>query len=103
MRAVVAQARASLAVNEADLKAAEQNLAVAHCSLGDCYANGWGVPKDYAEAYKWYNLASGQGYRDATTERDALAAMMTPEQIAEAQRLSREFQPHKESASGNSN
>ena len=37
-------------------------------------------------------------YPDATSERDALAALMTPDQIAEAQRLSREFQPHTESA-----
>jgi hypothetical protein len=84
-------------------KAAEQNNALAQYRLGVCYAEGKGVARNAIEAYKWYNLASAQGYTDATTERDTLAASMTPEQIAEAQRLSREFQPHKESASGNSN
>lgn len=72
-------------------KASEKNLAVAHCSLGDCYANGWGLTKDFVEAYKWFHLASSQGYSDATTERDALAALMTPDQIAKAQKLCREL------------
>jgi TPR repeat protein len=29
------------------------------------YVNGQGVPQDYAEALKWYHLASDQGYADA--------------------------------------
>jgi len=61
------------------------------------------VPKDYVEAYKWFNLASAQGNINATSDRDNLAASMTPDQIAEGQRLSRGFQPHTESASTNSN
>lgn len=48
------------------------------------------------------NLGDARIYPDATSEREALAALMTPDQIIEAQRLSREFQPHKESVSGNS-
>ena len=85
-------------------RAANQNDAYAQDVLGYCYANGRGVTTNLVEAYEWYNLASAQGYvnggyTSATTERDALAALMTPDQIAQAQRLSSEFQSHKESAS----
>ncbi|HUZ06961.1 MAG TPA: tetratricopeptide repeat protein, partial [Candidatus Paceibacterota bacterium] len=83
-------------------KAAEQNHAKAQGCLGLCYATGDGVPRNFIEAYKWFNLASIQGIVSATTHRDNLAASMTPDQIAEAQRLSREFKPQKESASINS-
>jgi hypothetical protein len=55
------------------------------------YAIGRGVPKDYVLAYKWHNLAAAQGYEKAKKNRDILHTMMTPQQIAEAQRLSREF------------
>jgi TPR repeat protein len=74
-------------------KAAEQNHAKAQGCLGLCYATGAGVPRDFIKAYKWFNLASIQGIVSATTHRDAIAASMTPDQIAEAQRLSREFKP----------
>ncbi|HEY1716730.1 MAG TPA: tetratricopeptide repeat protein [Verrucomicrobiae bacterium] len=83
-------------------KAAEQNHAKAQGCLGLCYATGEGVPRDFIEAYKWFNLASIQGIASATTHRDDLAASMTPDQIAEAQKLSREFKPRKESAASNS-
>ena len=82
-------------------KAAEQNHAKAQGCLGLCYATGDGVPRDFIEAYKWFNLASIQGIASATTHRDDLAASMTPDQIEKAQRLSREFKSHMESASGN--
>lgn len=29
--------------------------------LGECYENGEGVKKDYAEAVKWYHKAAAQG------------------------------------------
>ncbi len=41
----------------------------------------------------WYNLAVAQGYKDAGKWRDSLAKQMTPEQIAEAQKLAREWKP----------
>ena len=73
------------------------------CSLGYHYEYGQGVAKNPVEAYKWLNLASAQGWTMAATNRDTLAASMTPDQIAEAQKLSTEFQPQTESASTNSN
>jgi hypothetical protein len=39
--------------------------AEAENSLGDCYANGWGVTKDPAEAVKWYSKAADQNDDDA--------------------------------------
>ena len=41
---------------------AEQGLAEAQLALGSMYAKGKGVPKNDAEAVKWYRLAAEQGY-----------------------------------------
>jgi len=41
----------------------------------------------------WYNLAAARGQKDARKFRDSLAEKMTPAQIAEAQRLAREWKP----------
>jgi uncharacterized protein len=64
------------------------------------YDEGRGVPQDYVQAHKWYNLAasrfptSAKEFRDrAVGNRDAIAAKMTPAQIAEAQKLAREWKP----------
>jgi TPR repeat protein len=43
----------------------------------------------------WYNLAAAQGAGVAAKNRDRMAAKMTPEQIAEAQRLARRWKPTK--------
>ncbi len=74
-------------------KAAEQNLASAQYMLGRCYASGQGVAKDYAESYKWMLLASGQGDKDAKEFATILENNMSREQIAEGQRLARNFKP----------
>ena len=42
-------------------------------------------------AYMWFNLAAAQGNEDAENDKDAMERQMTREQIAEAQRLSREW------------
>jgi TPR repeat protein len=55
------------------------------------YLNGWGVPKDYVLAHMWWNLAAAQGDEEAVKNRDIAAGMMTPAQIAKAQRLAREW------------
>ena len=71
--------------------AAEQGHASAQFSLGVMYANGQGVPQDYAEAHMWFNLAAAKGHAGAANSRDVVARRMTPDQIAEAQRLAREW------------
>jgi TPR repeat protein len=70
--------------------AAEQGDAAAQLNLGFMYAKGQGVPQDYVQAHLWLNLAAAQGDQDAQERRDILARLMTPTQIAEAQRLARE-------------
>jgi hypothetical protein len=79
-------------------KAAEQGFAPAQNTLGLCYSKGRGVAKDYVEAYKWFNLAAAKGGELADDAKVNLAMAersLTPEQIAEAQRLAREFKPAK--------
>jgi len=39
----------------------------------------------------WFNLTAAQGYKYALELRSIIAKHMTPEQIAEAQRLTREW------------
>ncbi len=70
---------------------AEQGNAEAQTSLGALYASGRGVPRDYVMAYMWANLAASQGNETASELRSIVEKQMTPEQIVEAQRLSREF------------
>jgi len=54
------------------------------------YLNGQGVPQDYVVAHVWFSLAVVAGSKDAPKNRALVAARMTPEQIAEAQRIARE-------------
>ena len=76
-------------------KAADQGFEPAQANLGISYADGEGVPKDFVEAYKWLNLASTQGWSAAKRKLAEIQQLMTPQQIADAQRQAREFKPHK--------
>jgi TPR repeat protein len=73
--------------------AAEQGFDYAQHNLGFMYANGEGVPQDYVLAHMWLNLAVAQGNDDAKAARDIVAKLMTSEQVAEAQRMAREWKP----------
>ncbi len=72
---------------------AEQGDALAQASLGVMYRLGWGVPLDYVQAHLWWSLAASQGNKNAASNRDKVAGMMTPAQIAVAQKLAREWRP----------
>jgi hypothetical protein len=79
-------------------RAADQGVGDAQGMLGECYQNGEGVPQDYVEAYKWFNLSAAQDnlsvYQGITPkERNSITRFMTPEQIAEGQRRSAAFVP----------
>jgi TPR repeat protein len=74
-------------------KAAEQGDAYAQCKLGTFYTIGVGVAKDDVIAYMWANLAVASGNEDAIKMREYLEKKMTAEQVAEAQRLSRDWKP----------
>jgi hypothetical protein len=74
-------------------RAADQGNAHGQYALGLAYTIGRGVPKDFVLAYMWLSLAAAQGDKDAADMRDEDAFGMTPDQVAEAQRLAREWKP----------
>ena len=73
--------------------AAEQGHALAQSNLGFMYYNGEGVPQNYIQAHMWLNLAGARGNEKARKDRDIVKDKMTPEQIAEAQRLASVWKP----------
>jgi TPR repeat protein len=64
---------------------ADQGNYLAQGNLGVMYANGWGVQQDYVAAHMWLNL-SVWGGPELLKHREFVAAEMTPEQIAEAEK-----------------
>lgn len=72
---------------------ANQGNDLAQRKLGQMYERGDGVPQDYVKAYMWYSLGTGNGVEAGVRLRDALAKRMDPDQIAEAQKLAREWKP----------
>jgi uncharacterized protein len=78
---------------------AEQGNANAQYKLGVFYDNGLGVPQDKVSAYMWLNLSASQGREGAAAFRDLIARRMTPEQKEEAQKLTREWKPNRQSPS----
>ena len=72
-------------------RAAEQGNAVAQHNLGVMYGKGEGVPQDYVQAHKWFILSAAQDDAKAQEGRELTAGVMNPAQIAEAQRLAREW------------
>lgn len=76
--------------------AAQAGFAPAQNALGGCYEKGTGLGKDYLQAYKWFALAAAQDDANAANIRVSMARVetfLTKEQVAEAQRLAREFKP----------
>ena len=78
----------SLAQYERD---AREGRADALYTLGLAYSTGQGVGVDMVAAHKWFNLAAVRGVEAAKGWRNQLAAEMTTGQVAEAQRLAREW------------
>ncbi len=89
-------------------KAAEQGNAEAQHNFGLMYYKGQGVPQDYVQAHMWFNLAAaglppGED-RDSTVKgRDIVAKLMTPAQIAEAQRRVGKWRPRRQSGAAPDN
>jgi hypothetical protein len=77
-------------------KAAERGFSGAQQTLGICYAKGRGVTTNNVQAYKWLALAAAKDNPSADDIRVNLSMVerfMTPEQIAEGQKLAGEFVP----------
>jgi TPR repeat protein len=81
-------------------RSAEQGDASGMLGLATLYEAGRGVPKDVVQAAKWYTLASvddgeydDEMFTRAKKAKAALVAKMTPAQIAQADKLTRDFTP----------
>ena len=72
---------------------ADQGEVAAQNSLGLMYYKGQDVPENYIQAYMWASLAAAQSDEDAVEGLEILEKKMTPVQVAEAQRLAREWTP----------
>ena len=75
---------------------AEAGQPFAQNNLGVMYKNGWGVTQDYVQAYFWFSLAASYYFdfeemnlERARQNRQAVAAKITPAEIAAAQKLAR--------------
>jgi TPR repeat protein len=68
-------------------RSANQGFHKALNAMGEMHAWGYGVKIDYVRSYMWYTLAIRAGDKDQAHARDYVAGKMTPEQIAEAERL----------------
>ena len=60
-------------------------------NLGLAYSTGQGVVQDYVAAHKWFNLAAMRGSDVAKNWRNQIAGEMNAGQIAQAQKLAREW------------
>ena len=84
---------------EAAQWAADRGSAFGQYILAQMYARGDVrlAPKSAIYAYKWFNLAcarsEGALQRQVSRARDRVEAKLTPEQLAEAQRLASEWKP----------
>jgi len=77
-------------------RAAENGHSQAQFCLGQLYRDTNGVPQNYLEAHKWFNLAAvaDTEFAEAAKEfREELEKKLTPELIVEAQRRAAEFKP----------
>lgn len=84
-------------------RSADQGYAIGQSELATCYLLGLGVERDNVQAYMLFQLASTrfsasqqQRVQLAIDNRDHAAASMTPDEIAKAQRLAREWKPKPE-------
>jgi TPR repeat protein len=78
-------------------KAADTGYPGAQYNLGMAYMRGRGVQEDRVQAYMWLSLAAASGTGEAkerrTKSRDAVAAELSGDQLAEAKRLVQEWKP----------
>jgi TPR repeat protein len=79
-------------------RTAEQGNSLAQIRLARMYAEGPGLARDDVQAYRWFAVAAMRGAdsyarTNAVKGRDAVAMKMTPAQVAEAERLVREWKP----------
>ena len=74
-------------------RAADQGDTFAQNNLGVMYATGQAVPQDYVQAYAWFSVSLALDNDVSAKNRDKVAALMTPSQIAEAGKIASEWRP----------
>jgi uncharacterized protein len=79
-------------------RASEQGNALAQIRLARLYADGLGVARDDVQAFKWFAIAAERGAdpyarTNAGQGRDATARKLTAAQVAQAERLARDWKP----------
>lgn len=62
-------------------------------ALGALHEYGWGIEKDLVRAYAWYNIAASGGYDKAKQNLARVEKAINPDELREAQTLSREWKP----------
>jgi TPR repeat protein len=72
-------------------KAANEGDAQAQLLLGKRYMTGDSVMLDYVTAHKWFNISATFGVDEAAKLRETVGELMTPEQLADAQRATRNW------------
>lgn len=66
--------------------------------MGRLYRDGIGVDKDLVRAYVWFNRAAAARNLDAVREREAIARILTPDELKDAQRQSAALPPGSDKA-----
>ena len=74
-------------------KAAQQELAGAQYNLGLMYGLGNGVEQDFVLAHVWWTLSARKGHSGAAKNRGIVEGGMSDAQLAQAQKLVREWNP----------
>ncbi|MBF0291959.1 MAG: sel1 repeat family protein [Nitrospinae bacterium] len=76
---------------------AEQGDSLAQYELGLMYDKAKGIPHNHVEAHKWFSIATRSLDNEVSAKAaeclKQIAAKMTSEQIAEADKLAREWEP----------
>ena len=73
---------------------AERGCAAAQIIISAFHAvGGGGLQYDTVAAYAWIEIAIKSGLPEVAEDRDLLASIMTPEEIAEAKRQARGWRP----------
>jgi len=70
-------------------RAAEQGDEEAQIELGELYEKGQGVQQDNIIAFMWFDIAARKGDFDAIKGCSRLKKILTPSQLAQAQKMSK--------------
>jgi len=73
-------------------RAAEQGDTLAQNHLGTMLALGTGVAKDLVQTCRWFAISAAAGNETGAKKRDSLMQRLSPEQIAESERLAQGWQ-----------